>query len=148
VKRRLRLAVAAIVCVFLFWLGFVHYTEAHQVAIMWNKMTGEVTLDETGGFTFSPPWVFVSRIDIRPHRVCVTTTARTINCKVVRFQSEEYREFVAVQGFRYYWLANRLSYNSGYETYRGMRDILRGFAFSEKQYPFILVADTTKHSAP
>lgn len=123
-----------------FYFSCVHYTEAYQVGIVWDRFSGELSLDDTAGFTVSSPWVFVSKIDLRPARVCITSTARTYNCKLVRFSPEAYREFVEIQGFRYYWWANRISFNSGYEDeYRGMKDILRGYAFSEKKFPFLIV---------
>ncbi len=57
-----------------------------------------------------------------------------------RFNPDEYKAFVAVQGFHYYWWANRFSFNSGYdEEYRGMKDLMRGYAYSSKPYPFIVV---------
>jgi hypothetical protein len=123
-----------------FYFGFVHYTEPTQVAIVWNRFSGTISLDDKAGFNLSPPWVRVSRVDIRPSRVCVESTGRAYNCKLVQFEPKAYREFVLVQGFQYYWLNNRLSYNSGYqEEYRGMKDLLRGYAYSSKKYPFVRV---------
>jgi hypothetical protein len=123
---------------FLFYLSCVHYTEPNQVAIVWNRISGELWLDNKAGFTITPPWVAVSRIDLRPQRVCITSTGRGYNCKLVRFEPSFYREFVAIQGFQYYWLNNRLSINMGYDDeYRGMKDLLRGYAYSAKKYPFV-----------
>ena len=120
-----------------FYLTCVHYTEAYQVGIAWNRITGELKLDEHAGLHVTPPWVAVSRIDTRPTRVCVTSSGRGFNCKLVQFESGAYKEFVAVQGFHYYWLSNRLSFNAGYdEEYRGMKDLLRGYSYSVKKYPF------------
>lgn len=122
------------------YLAFIHYTDVNQVAIVWDRATGEVTLDSVPGFNLTAPWTAVARIDTRPVRVCITTTGRSFNCKLVQFVPGSYRDFVAIQGFHYYWLANRISFNSGYsEEYRGMRDILRGYAFGTKKYPFVKV---------
>jgi hypothetical protein len=75
-------------------------------------------------------------------RVCITSASRGFNCKLVQFVPSDYREFVAVQGFSYYWWANRISFNSGYsEEYRGMRDLMRGYTYSVKQYPFIKILE-------
>lgn len=126
-----------------FYLGFVNYTDQYHVGITWNLFSGELMLQEKAGFHCSPPWMLVSRIDTRPTRVCITSTSRAYNCKLVQFEPGAYREFVKTQGFRYYWLANRLSFNSGYdEEYRGMRDILRGYAFGVEQYPFVTVLES------
>lgn len=123
------------------YLAFVHHTDRHQAALMFDHFSGELSLDSVPGFTFSSPWVQVSRLDTRPKRVCITTTARAFNCKLVQFQPKYYREFAATQGFYYYWWANRISFNFGYDTYRGLRDILRGYAFGESQYPFISILE-------
>ena len=123
-----------------FYLSCVHFTDQYHVAIVRNNFTGEVWCDMRGGIHLTAPWTQASRIDTRPQRVCITTTAMAYNCKLVQFQPEAYGEFVKVQGFYYYWWANRISFNLGYgEEYRGMKDILRGFAFGAVQYPFLTV---------
>jgi hypothetical protein len=122
------------------YLFCFHYTEAYQIGIRWNWLTGELQSDTHSGLHFTPPWVQVARIDTRPVRVCITSASRGFSCKLVQFNPDEYKAFVAVQGFHYYWWANRFSFNSGYgEEYRGMKDIMRGYAYSSKQYPFITV---------
>ena len=118
----------------------MNHLEAYQVAITRNLFTGEVTLQDQGGFYFTAPWTQVARVDTRPLRVCVTSTARAFNCKLVQFVPSAHKEFIAVQGFRYYWWANRISFNFGYDDeYRGMKDILRGYAYGAKKYPFVEV---------
>ncbi len=137
-----KLVVATGICFVLglFYLAFVNYTEAYEVGITRNIVTGEVTLQDRGGFHFTTLWVQVSRTDIRPVRVCITSATRAFNCKLVQFEHSAYKEFVAVQGFQYYWLANRISFNFGYaEEYRGMKDLLRGYAYGVKKYPFVTV---------
>ena len=120
--------VTALVLGFHFYLMCLHYTEVGQVGIMRNVVTGDMTLDSPG-WNVSPPWVLVSKVDTRPMRVCVTSAGRGFNCKLVQFIPAEFEEFVAVEGFRYWWWANRLSFNWGYdEEYRGMRDLMRGYA--------------------
>ena len=131
----------ALLCLYLFCLGFVHYTETGQAAIMRNFVTGEVKLDHPG-WNLSTPWVQAAHIELRPQRVCITTAGRGYSCKLVRFDPEHFKEFVQVEGFRYYWWANRLSYNWGYdEEYRGFRDLLRGHAYGAKTYPFITILE-------
>lgn len=133
-------AVVVFFAVIAVYLPFVHYLEPHQVGIGWNWITGEVRLTSGGTVHLSPPWMMVSRVDTRPQRVCITSTTRAVNCKLAQFESKVFREFVVTEGFRYYWLSNRLSINMGYgDEYRGMKDILRGYAFSVKKYPFVTV---------
>ncbi|KKT42441.1 MAG: hypothetical protein UW28_C0002G0034, partial [Parcubacteria group bacterium GW2011_GWA2_44_13] len=60
--------------------------------------------------------------------------------KLVQFEPKYFKEFVAVQGFHYYWLSNRISFNLGYsDEYRGMKDLLRGYAYGVKKYQFVSV---------
>ncbi|MBI4118251.1 MAG: hypothetical protein HY455_01785 [Parcubacteria group bacterium] len=140
---RFSASVVAVVAslLFGFYLAFLNHLDPHQVGITWNVVDGTVAMQERSGWHITPPWVFVSRIDTRPTRVCITSSGVAVfNCKLVRFEPKAFREFVAVEGWRYWWLANRISFNLGYrEEYRGMKDILRGYAFSSKQYPFIVV---------
>ncbi len=121
------------------YFPFVNYLEPVEEGIAWNFATGELRL-QNKGWNFTPPWVLVARIDVRPIRVCVTTAGRGFNCKLVQFEPSAYREFAATEGFYYYWWANRISFNWGYdEEYRGMRDLLRGYAYGVKRYPFVTV---------
>jgi hypothetical protein len=61
---------------------------------------------------------------------------------LLSFDKYHWKEFVAAEGWRYWWWANRFSINFGYdEEYRGMRDILRGYAYSPKQYPFLVILE-------
>jgi hypothetical protein len=129
-----------LVLLFLFYLGFLNYTEPTQVGVVRNLVTGNMWLQDRAGWHISPPWVLVARIDTRPLRVAVTTTGRGFSAKLVQFDPKYWREFVAVEGFRYYWWGNRISFNFGYnEEYRGMKDIMRGYAYSAKHYSFIKI---------
>lgn len=138
-----KLAVAGAVCLtglILFWLFFVHYTDQYQVAISRDALSGDLHIDTKGGFHLTAPWVRAARIDLRPVRVCTTSTARAYNCKLVQFEPAAYKKFIKVQGFSYYWWANRISFNFGYnEEYRGMKDILRGYAFGSEHHPFVTI---------
>ncbi len=123
-----------------FYLACFHYQGAYVVAITWNKISGEVRLEKEAGFHISPPWVRAAKIDILPMRVGIVSSSRGFNYKLVQFDPDAYREFVAVEGTHYYWLANRISFNFGYnDEYRGMKDILRGYAYSVKKFPFVKV---------
>lgn len=123
-----------------YYLLIVNYTEPTQLGIARNDFTGEMWAQAKGGFHFTSPWVRVAKVDTRPMRVGVNSAGRGFNAKLVQFDSQHWREFVTTEGFAYYWWANRFSFNSGYdEEYRGMRDILRGYAYSAKPYPFIKI---------
>ncbi len=138
-KKYLIMAVPAI-CLFLFYLFFVNYTTFTEVGIMRNEIAGTTVLQDRAGWHLTPLWVLVAKIDTRPTRVCVMSAGRGFNCKLAQFDMKFYQEFVATEGFRYYWWANRISFNMGYdEEYRGVRDLLRGYAYSAKKYPFVKV---------
>jgi len=124
------------------YLALVNYLDQYEVGIARNAYSGEVILQDKPGFQVTSPWVRVSTIDTRPTRVCITSSARAYNCRLVQFVPSEFQSFVSTQGFEYYWFNNRLSFNSGYsEEYRGMKDLMRGYAFSAKPYPFVKILE-------
>lgn len=121
----------------LVYLSIFHYTSVHEAGIVKNVITGELKLD-TPGVHFTAPWVMVAKIDNRPQKVCVTSHARIIACRMSRFVPEYFQELVDREGFRYYWWDNRISFNFGYDDeYRGDRDLIRGYAFSNEKVNFI-----------
>ncbi len=124
------------------YLGTLNHIEAHEVGLTRNLFTGTLAIQSPGWYV-TWPWVQVAQMDTRPMRVCITSSGRGYNCKLVRFAPEAYAEFVSVEGFRYYWWANRVSFNLGYnEEYRGLKDILRGHAFGVTPYAFIVVGES------
>src|SRR3989338_7610860 len=136
-RRILRCAIFLVLALFCY-LAFMNYNEPIQVGIARNYITGEMWLQEGGGWFVTAPWGLVARVDTRPMRVAVTTASRGYSGKLVQFEPRAWREFVAVEGFHYYWWYNRVSFNFGYdEEYRGMKDIMRGYAYGAKRYPFI-----------
>jgi hypothetical protein len=142
VRRALRPVSALATLALAVWLVFVNHVDQYQAGIAWSFTTGEMWLQEPG-FHVTTPWTLVARVDLRPQRVCITSAGHAaFNCKLVQFQAAHWREFIRVEGWRYYWLANRLSLNLGYrEEYRGFRDILRGYAFSAQHYPFVAILE-------
>ena len=140
--RWLTAALAALAgCVLVFYMACLNYTETGRVGIMRNLVTGEVRIDHPG-WNLSPPWVLVAHMETRPTRVCVESTTRGYNCRLVQFKPEYAELFVQTEGFSYYWWSNRFSFNGGYEhEYRGTDDILRGYGYSAKQYPFVGVLE-------
>ncbi len=132
---------AGVIATILVIAPFVHYTAANEIGITRNVVTGEIGRDHPG-WNLSAPWVMAAHVDTRPMRVCVSSTAHAYNCRLAQFVPDFYQEFVEVEGFRYYWWANRLSFNLGYdEEYRGMRDVLRGYAYDIRPYAFVRVTN-------
>ncbi len=125
--------------VMLTYLLFVNRVESGEVGLAWNSITGEMTV-QTPGVYFTSPVTTVAVLDTKSMRFCVPSTAHAaINCKLVEFDPTQYEAFVATEGWSYYWFRNRLSFNSGYSTERGFRDVMRGYAFSSQRYPFIRI---------
>jgi hypothetical protein len=123
-----------------FYLLFFNYTEPTQFGIARNKITGKMWIQEGGGVYLTWPWVWVVRVDTKPIRVAVVSGGRGYSAKLVQFEKRGWKEFVAVEGWRYYWWSNRISFNLGYDDeYRGMKDILRGYAYGAKSYSFMTV---------
>lgn len=141
-KKRIAIPLSIALLLFLLYNGFVNYNEPTQIGIARNLVSGKMSLQEGGGFFFAPPWVWVARVDTRPMRIAVTSGGRGYSAKLVQFDKNYWEEFVATEGWRYYWLSNRISFNLSYDDeYRGMKDIMRGYAYSAKHYPFVVVLE-------
>lgn len=135
-----RIIFGALGAILLFYFGCVNHVEPSEVGIARNVFTGTIELQAQAGWKLTWPWVQVANIDTRPVRVSVQSAGRGFSSKLVGFDPRAYREFIATEGFRYYWFSNRLSFNFGHEEeHRGMKDILRGYAYSAKRYPFLVV---------
>ena len=141
--KRLSAAVGLVLAgMLLFWCMFLNHVDQYEAGIAWDFASGDLWLQEPG-YHLTPPWTLVATVDTRPQRVCITSASHAaFNCRLVQLDVSQWRQFVQVEGWRYYWFANRFSLNAGYrEEYRGFRDILRGYAFSARRYPFIRVLE-------
>ena len=119
---------------------FFNYVDVHESTISYNVITGETKVDTLTGANFTYPWVLVNQIDTRPRRICVTTSSRNFNCMLVSFDPKGYKEFVEVEGFYYFWWANRISYNMGHDQeYRGMDNLILGYSFDNTKRSFIKI---------
>lgn len=131
--------VVFIISLFFVYLPFVNIISQYENGISRNIVTGQVIVQKPG-FYWTAPWVQVASIDLRPQRVCVESAGKAYNCRLAEFDIVFAEDFVKTEGFYYYWWSNRLSVNFGYhEEYRGMRDLMRGYAYSITQYPFVKV---------
>ncbi len=119
------------------YFGFVNHVEPTELGIERNFLTGQYNAQKSG-WHITMPWVLVANIDLRPVKVSVCSSGRGYSAKLVRFVPEYWKDFLQNEGFCYYWWSNRLSFNLGYsEESRGLKDILRGYAYGDKKYPFI-----------
>jgi len=118
---------AAIIVLLLgYWILFLNHVDVNEVGIAYDSWDGTVTIQDKPGWYFTGITVKVVTISTLPIRVEVPSTARVINAKIVKFRPEGVREYIALQGF---------DYSLGQNT----SNILMGYAFSGKQYPFLEV---------
>lgn len=124
--------------ILLFYLLFVNVVKIHECSLNYNFISGKIVVDTIPGIKINSPWVLVSNIDTRPIRVCVDCSCNNISCKLVSFNPHHYQDFIEKEGWSYYWWRNRVSFNSGNNReWRGMDNIIRGYAFDNKSYKFI-----------
>lgn len=135
--------ITTIIITTLLWLLCFHWTGIQEVGIRRNLITGQLSLDSIAGPEITPPWVQVSKIDTRPRRLCIECDCKNMNCILVSFNIQGWKEFVEREGFEYWWWSNRFSFNSGSNReYRGMDWILRGYTFDNTNYSFIIKEKT------
>ncbi len=139
-QKRVLVPAGIIIFLLLLYNAFVNHNEPTEIGIARNLVSGEMWIQDGGGFYVNPPWVWVSRVDTTPMRLGVTSAGRGYSAKLVQFDKTHWKDFVEVEGWRFWWLSNRISFNFGYEEeYRGMRDIMRGYAYSPKKHLFLVV---------
>lgn len=128
--KKLKQVVICLMVILGYYLLFFYYSAQHHLVITKNLITGTVSRDSANGFHFfSPPWVLVSKIDTRPHTVCIASASRNLNCKSVRILPDKWEALVLREGFHYYWWYNRISFNWDQKTYRGVSNLLLGHAY-------------------
>lgn len=141
-QKFLKIGLAIIGGWLLVWMMFIHHVEPTEVAIRWNPFTGETSIDTVPGYYVTSPLTTVAKITTQPTRVCITSSSRSVSCKLVKFEPCGWKKFVQIEGFHYYWWYNRFSFNFGYDDeYRGIKDILRGYAYGNEHYDFLTVID-------
>jgi hypothetical protein len=134
---RYPIIVLALLCCFR--MACLTYCEPTQIGIARNLISGRTWM-MGGGWHAKYPWVIVPLIDTKPMRVSVDSAGHGYSAKLVQFVPEEWESFVQTEGFYLWWFANRLSFNAGYrDEHRGMKDILRGYAYGSKKYPFLRI---------
>lgn len=142
IKRKLLIIISAVI--FISWLLLFNHIEPGEIGIGYNAINAQLFILTTG-YHITNPWSLISIISIKPMRVSVQSGGKGYSAKLVQFNSKGWKDFVIREGFRYYWWSNRLSYNiSHIEEHRGMEDILRGYAYSGKEYSFLTVISDLK----
>lgn len=124
---------------FIIYMSLFSRNDINHISIERNYISGEVKINEDPGIRITAPWIQVVKIDIRPFKICVTSSSKVLNCGVYSFNKDGIHDFIKREGISYYWFRNRLSFNYGHrEEYRGFVDIIKGYAFDlGKKYAFI-----------
>lgn len=119
-----------------FRMMFVDYVDQTEFAYMVNRITGSTDTIKKKGYVVSAPVVKkVYTIDLRPVQICLNVntmnTSRVLNCKLVRFNSAHFKEFISIHGVG--------SYDPS-----SLQDYLKIYAFDdsvdpEKDFPFLII---------
>jgi hypothetical protein len=118
---------------------FFHYIPKGKASLDRNLLTGEVVLNKKIGLNFSYPWIQSAGIDLRPTRYCIDCSCSNLICSLVSFDEAGLNYFIKQEGWSYYWLRNRFSFNLGHSNeWRGWYNIMRGYSFdNQKKWEFI-----------
>lgn len=117
--------------IFIPYLSCFNYVPYHENGLAWDAATGKSWVQSPGPH-FTSPLVMVSSLEMRPIRVCIESNSRVRTCKLVQLNRRYLTDLIELEGFHYYWLSNRFSFNFGHqEESRGIKDVLIGYVFSD-----------------
>lgn len=137
--KRFLMTFTPVIVVVILYFAFLNRVNPNEVGLARNHITGETWAQEAG-WHVTAPWTWIATVNTNPIRVSVPTTGRGYSSKLVQFVPEHHDEFLELEGWRWYWWDNRFSFNFGHEDeYRGFRNLMLGYAYSAKKYPFIKV---------
>jgi len=138
--RIVRLSIGTILALWILVHATLNRVEPQEVGIVRNHITGK-TWTQSAGWHFTPPWTWVTTVPTRPIRVEIPTSGRGYSAKLIQFKPDYVDEFLELEGWRLYWWYNRFSINIGQEESRGFKNIMLGYAYSNREYPFIEVLE-------
>lgn len=125
-QRRIVIAASAVLlAAFTFYTLFLNHVEINEVGVAYNSIGGKVWIQSRPGWYLTSLTVKVANISTLPQQVQVYSQAKVLNYKIVRFNPDGIDEFIRLQGFEYY------------EVGGSMNNILTGYAFSGRRYPFL-----------
>lgn len=108
----------------LFYTAFLNHVAINEVGIAYNSVGGKIWVKSHPGWYLTAPTVEVATISTLPTKVTIPSEAKVINTKIVRFNPDGIDEFIRLQGFSYF-------------SDQGVENVLMGYAFSGKKYPFL-----------
>jgi hypothetical protein len=117
-----------------FYCLFLNHININEVGVAYNSIGGKVWVQQRPGWYLTSFTVRVAVIPTIPFKVSIPSEANVINTKIVRFNPAGIDEFVRLQGFSYF-------------SDQSIQNILMGYAFSGKSYPFLDILQTTGEEA-
>lgn len=109
----------------LFWMLFLNHVDINEIGVAYNSWNGEVTVQDEPGWYITNPLTLVASISTLPRKVDIPSNAVVVNAKVVRFKKEGVQEYIRLQGFQWFL------------SDKALDNILMGYAFSGKDFPFL-----------
>lgn len=125
--------VAALVLIGLlvFWLGWVHTIDKHELGFTYDRLTGKIEKIERNGWIVRTPLRYsVHCLDLRPYQIQISANERILNAKLVRFDPDGLETFVSWHG------------RSAGDNLNNLKEILKCYAFDKlegKDCPFLIV---------
>ncbi len=133
--------VTALLVLFIFRIGWVNYVDNYELGYKFDARTGRISVLLHTGYVITAPFlVSVHTVDLRPMQLCISANKRTLNCRLVKFNSEGLLTFVSWHG--------RGDYDIDSEVTGSLRDIMKSYAFdgSGTTYPFLTVLPSSSVS--
>lgn len=115
-----------LVGLFFYWIFWLNHLDINEIGVAYNSLDGKITEQEVPGWYVTHPFVKVAYISTLPRRVEIPSSARVIVAKIVRFNPKGLDEYIRLQGF-------------GYDLNSSLDNVLLGYSFSGKDYPFLEV---------
>lgn len=112
--------------VLLFYCAFLNHVAINEIGVAYDSIGGKVWVQSQPGWYFTRITVRVCVIPTVPIKVTIPSEAKVINTKIVRFNPDGIDEFIRLQGFSYF-------------SDQSIENILMGYAFSGKEWPFMEV---------
>lgn len=141
-----RFSVGAAILSFFFYIFCLNHIGVQEIGIKYNSWTGEIALQHTG-WHVTGPQVQVANVSLLPTQVCLNSGARLLNCKLIRFNENGVQDFIHEQGFHYYGNVTSNTYSCA-SACTGMPNILKGYAYSGKQWAFLEILEEISPQTP
>jgi hypothetical protein len=111
----------------------IHYIDNYELGYTFDKFSGKVAILDRTGLFIRPRWRYgVHSIDLRPAQLQIAANNRVLNAKLVQFNTNGFKEFVA-------WHGVGAGDDAG-----ALHEILKAYAFNVNNgsdCPFLSIVD-------